>query len=77
MPGGMRCDAAKLRLSASTALLTLAFQQRFSALDFRRHARGSLVAVTHRCALSGIVFLGLAVCGTVDVITTVVVGDTA
>jgi hypothetical protein len=44
---------------------------------FRRHARASLVAVTHRCAVAGITFLGLAVCGTVDVITTVVVGDTA
>jgi hypothetical protein len=43
-------------------------------LLFRRHARLSLVTVTHRCALVGIALLGLAVCGVVYVIVALVVG---
>lgn len=41
---------------------------------FRRHARLSLVTVSHRCALVGLAMLGLAVCGVVNVITALVVG---
>ena len=89
-------------------LLTLPFQQRFSALDtasrnvylatvasavaataalvapvsthrllFRRHARAEMVKVGHRYAMVGLMMLGIAVTGVVDVILTLVVSDTA
>lgn len=46
-------------------------------LLFRRHARASLVAVGHRCAMLGLAMLAIAVCGVVEVILTLVVSDDA
>jgi hypothetical protein len=46
-------------------------------LLFRRHARASMVMVGHRCAMVGLAMLGIAVCGVIDVILTLVVSDTA
>ena len=40
---------------------------------FRRHARLSLVSVSHRFAQGGLVLLGLAICGSLDVIFGLVV----
>src|SRR4051812_39406292 len=59
---------------ATAALVTPVSTHR---ILFRRHARASMVAVGHRCALAGLALLGLAVCGVVDVIATLVVDDTA
>jgi hypothetical protein len=59
---------------ATAALVTPVSTHR---LLFRRHARASMVAVGHRCALAGLTLLGIAVCGVVDVIATLVVNDTA
>ena len=58
---------------ATAALVTPVSTHR---LLFRRHARASMVTVGHRCALAGLTLLGVAVCGVVDVIATLVVGDT-
>jgi hypothetical protein len=44
---------------------------------FRQHARDSMVAAGHRCAMVGLLMLGLAVCGVANVILTMVVSDTA
>lgn len=44
---------------------------------FRRHARHQLVTIGHRCAFFGLAMLGLAVCGVVNVVTALVVGDRA
>jgi hypothetical protein len=46
-------------------------------LLFRRHARRSLVSVSHRCALAGLTLLGIAVCDAVYVITALVLHDAA
>jgi hypothetical protein len=46
-------------------------------LLFRRHARESMVGISHRCALVGLLMLGLAVCGVVNVITALVLTDRA
>jgi hypothetical protein len=46
-------------------------------LLFRRHARASMVAISHRCALIGLLMLSLAVCGVVDVIVALVLSDRA
>jgi hypothetical protein len=46
-------------------------------LLFRRHARRSLVSISHRCALAGLAMLGVAVCGAVYVITALVLRDLA
>jgi hypothetical protein len=59
---------------ATAALITPVSIHR---LLFRRHARGPMVAVSHRFALAGIFMLGLAVCGVVNVILDLVVSDTA
>jgi hypothetical protein len=46
-------------------------------LLFRRHARASMVAISHRCALVGLLMLSLAVCGVVEVITALVLNNRA
>jgi hypothetical protein len=63
--------------SAVVATATLVAPVSIHRVLFRQHARASLVAVAHRCAIAGVTFLGLAVCGAVDVITTLVVGSGA
>lgn len=46
-------------------------------LLFRQHARRSMVGAGHACALAGLALLGVATCGAVYVVTTLVVDDTA
>ena len=44
---------------------------------FRQHARRSLVSVSHGCALVGVCLLGFALCGSLNVVVSVVEGSTA
>jgi hypothetical protein len=59
---------------ATAALVTPVSTHR---LLFRRHARASMVMVGHRCAMLGLVMLGVAVCGVIDVIVSLVVSGPA
>jgi hypothetical protein len=61
-------------IAATAALIAPVAVHRFL---FRRHARASMVKAGHRCALVGLMLLGLSVCGVLNVILTLVVSDTA